>query len=86
MVWRHLLGALRRRQALVEVADKFVDQLAAHTENGVPSLINCTQLTVEGKVEMAEGRRHLGTVKFVNTGDEVKLAPDRAYTDETVEA
>jgi len=64
---------------------KFVDQLAGLTKGGVPSLINCTKLTVEGKVEFAAGVVIEGTVKFVNKGDEVKVAVGKTYKDETVE-
>merc|ERR1712023_228649 len=64
---------------------KFVDQLATLTKGGVPSLIKCTKLTVEGKVEFAAGVVIVGTVKFVNKSDEVKVAEGKTYTDETVE-
>ena len=82
-----LCAARNSVQPTVKLDDgyKFVDQLATLTKNGVPSLINCTKLTVEGKVDMAKGVVISGTVKFVNTGDEVKVAPARTYMDETVE-
>jgi len=64
---------------------KFVDQLATLTKGGVPSLVNCTKFTVEGKVECAPGVVIEGTVKFVNKGDDVKVAPAKTYKDETVE-
>jgi len=64
---------------------KFVDQLAGLTKGGIPSLIKCTKLTIEGKVEFAAGVVIEGTVKFVNTGDAVKVAEGKTYKDETVE-
>jgi len=64
---------------------KFVDQLAQLTKGGTPSLIKCTKLTVEGKVEFATGVVLEGTVKFVNKGEEFKVAEGRTYKDETVE-
>lgn len=64
---------------------KFVDQLATLTKGGVPSLINCTKFTVEGKVELAPGVVIEGTVKISNKGDGVKVAEARTYKDETVE-
>ena len=64
---------------------KFVDQLACLTKGGVPSLIKCTKLTVEGKVEFAPGVVIEGTVKFVSKGDDFKVAEARTYKDETVE-
>jgi len=64
---------------------KFVDQLAQFTKGGIPSLIKCTKLTVEGKVECPAGVVIEGTVKFVNKGDEFKAVEARTYKDETVE-
>ncbi|KAL3927628.1 MAG: hypothetical protein SGPRY_002737 [Prymnesium sp.] len=64
---------------------KFVDQLALLTKGGPPSLIKCTKLTVEGKVEFAPGVVIEGTVKFVNKGGDFKVAEGRTYKDETVE-
>jgi len=65
-------------------AYKFVDKLAGLTKGGVPSLIKCTKLTVEGMVEFAPGVIIEGTVKFVNKDDELKVVQGKTYTDETV--
>ena len=64
---------------------KFVDQLATLTKNGVPSLIGCTKLAVEGKVELAPGVVIEGTVKICNKGGDLKVCPAGTYKDETVE-
>jgi len=66
-------------------AFKFVDQLAELTKGGIPSLIKCTKLTVEGKVTFAPGVVIEGTVKFVNTGGDFKVAAAKTYKDETVD-
>ncbi|KAL1524327.1 hypothetical protein AB1Y20_019227 [Prymnesium parvum] len=64
---------------------KFVDQLAQLTRGGVPSLIKCEKLTVEGKVTFAAGVVIDGTVKFVNTGEEFALVQGKTYKDQTVQ-
>ncbi|KAL3908340.1 MAG: hypothetical protein SGPRY_009837 [Prymnesium sp.] len=64
---------------------KFVDQLAVLTTGGVPSLIKCSKLTVEGKVLFAPNIVIQGAVKFINKGDDFKVIPTRTYKDETVE-
>ena len=64
---------------------KFVDQLNNLVENGPPSLINCTKLTVEGKVKFGSGTVIEGTVKFVNKSDSWVVAPGKTYKDQTVE-
>lgn len=64
---------------------KFVDQLAELTKGGVPSLIKCSKLTIEGKVEFAKGVVIEGNVKIVNKGEGVKVLPGKHYKDEVVE-
>jgi len=58
---------------------KFVPALMELTKNGAPSLINCTKLTIEGKMTLAAGVVFKGTVKLSNTADEPKEVPAGEY-------
>merc|ERR1712110_1172739 len=51
---------------------KFVDGMDTLIPNGVPSLINCNSMKVEGKVDFAAGVVVKGDVQFLNKGDEKK--------------
>eukprot|EP00308_Calcidiscus_leptoporus_P004404 CAMPEP_0119397332 /NCGR_PEP_ID=MMETSP1334-20130426/140279_1 /TAXON_ID=127549 /ORGANISM="Calcidiscus leptoporus, Strain RCC1130" /LENGTH=493 /DNA_ID=CAMNT_0007421171 /DNA_START=63 /DNA_END=1545 /DNA_ORIENTATION=+ len=64
---------------------KFVDDLLKMVPNGPPSLIDCTKLTIEGKVSLAAGVVFKGTVKVVNAADEVKEVAAGTYTDTSIE-
>ena len=54
---------------------KLVDGLEAATAGGVPSLVNCTKLTVKGLVRMSQKTKFVGDVKITNTSDEAKYVP-----------
>jgi UDP-N-acetylglucosamine pyrophosphorylase len=66
---------------LVKLDDsyKFVDALDKLIPNGVPSLINCKSLKVEGSMEFEAGVVIKGDVKFVGTGK----VPAGTYENET---
>ena len=64
---------------------KFVDQLASLTSNGVPSLLKCSKLTIEGKVTFGKGTVIEGTCKFINKSGDFVTAEGRVFKDETVE-
>lgn len=66
-------------------AYKFVDALQALVPEGPPSLIDCTKVTVEGKVVFAKGVVIKGDVKIVNKADETKTLAAGTYTDQTIE-
>merc|ERR1719158_632523 len=53
-------------------AYKFVDAMDTLIPNGVPSLIDCTSMKIEGKMEFAVGVIVKGDVTFVNKGDAMK--------------
>merc|ERR1719265_356897 len=50
-------------------AYKFVDAMDTLIPNGVPSLIDCAKLVIEGPVEFAPGVVLKGTVTIQNPGD-----------------
>ncbi|GMH76870.1 hypothetical protein TrRE_jg11350, partial [Triparma retinervis] len=58
---------------------KLVGQLEKCTRNGVPSLVNCQRLTVQGEVWMSRKCIFEGEVSLVNTADEPKLLPGRKF-------
>jgi len=64
---------------------KFVDALAELTPQGMPSLIHCSKLTVEGDVRFAKGVSFKGDVKVVNAADGPKTLKSGTYKDRTVE-
>ncbi len=56
---------------------KLVDQLDAACPDGVPSLIECEQLTVRGPVQFASGTAIRGCVELINdTPDRVLVGPE----------
>merc|ERR1719478_1089846 len=61
---------------LVKLDDmyKFVDAMDTLIPNGVPSLLNCKSLKIEGAVEFAAGVVIKGDVKFVNKGEKKTVA------------
>merc|ERR1711990_1417836 len=62
-------------------AYKFVDAMDTLIPNGPPSLIDCKELKIEGKVEFAAGVVVKGEVKFVNKSDEKKVIAAGTYED-----
>jgi len=64
---------------------KFVDAMDTLIPNGVPSLIGCTSMKIEGSCEFAAGVVVEGDVKFVNKGADKKTIAAGTYKDQTVE-
>merc|ERR1719487_573617 len=65
-------------------AYKFVDALQELVANGPPSLIECTKLTVEGKIVFGAGVVIKGDVKVVGGTGEAKTLPGGLYENQTV--
>jgi len=64
-------------------AYKFVDALQELVANGPPSLIECTKLTVEGKIVFGAGVVIKGDVKIVGAAD-LQTLPAGVYENQTV--
>ena len=64
---------------------KFVDALEALVPNGPPSLLQCKELSVTGKVVFAEGVVFEGVVEVVNSSDIAKTLPTGTYSNQKVE-
>merc|ERR1712032_1316420 len=64
---------------------KFVDAMDTLIPNGVPSLIGCSSMKVEGPIEFAAGVVVKGDVKFVNKGSDKKTVAAGTYENQTVE-
>lgn len=65
-------------------AYKFVDAMDTLIPNGVPSLIGCKQLVIEGTVEFAAGVVIKGTVN-IKSGAGKKVVPAGTYENTTLE-
>ena len=63
---------------------KLVDQLDAALEEGVPSLIACRNLRVEGPVRFSAGVRFEGNVAIRNPSTPAQAIPAGTYRDQTV--
>jgi len=63
---------------------KFVDAMDTLIPNGVPSLIGCSSMKIEGPMEFAAGIVVKGDVKFVNKGEKKTVAAG-TYENQTVE-
>jgi len=63
---------------------KFVDAMDTMIPNGVPSLIGCKSLKIEGAIEFAEGVIIKGDVKIKASGDKKTVAAG-TYEDTTIE-
>ena len=63
---------------------KFVDQLDAMVPLGVPSLVRCTKLVVEGKLKFAADVVVNGEVTFKNASDNVVEIATGTYANDTV--
>jgi len=59
---------------------KLVGQLEKCTRNGVPSLVNCKRLAIEGEVWMTRKCIFEGDISLVNTSSEPKLLPGRKFS------
>jgi len=64
---------------------KFVDALETLTPNGVPSLIGCSKLVIEGAVEFAAGTVIEGEVTITNKSGEKKTAGPGTLKDQKIE-
>ena len=64
---------------------KLVSQLEAATRAGVPSLVGCTRLEVEGEVWMSRKCVFKGDVSFKNEAAEPKLLPGRKFENTKVD-
>lgn len=66
---------------MVKLSDhyKLVDQFEPLVACGVPSLLRCNSLTIEGKVEFEPGVEIAGDVKFVNRDNETKKVRSDTY-------
>lgn len=64
---------------------KFVDAMDTLIPNGVPSLLHCKSLKIEGSVEFAAGVVIKGDVKIKNAGSEKKTVAKGTYENTTVE-
>jgi hypothetical protein len=64
---------------------KMVPQLDKCTPNGVPSLKECTKLTVKGEVVFSPGTTFIGEVTVKNTSSKPVTLPKGKYTNTTVE-
>ena len=60
---------------------KLVDQFELLVTHGMPSLVRCNCLTIEGKMEFEPGVAIVGDVKFVARGDEIKRVRSGVYQD-----
>jgi len=60
---------------------KFVDMMDTLTPKGVPSLINCKSLDIEGPIEFAQGVVIAGSVKIVNKSKDKKVVAAGIYED-----
>jgi UDP-N-acetylglucosamine pyrophosphorylase len=60
---------------------KLVDQLDAALAEGVPSLRECSALTVSGPVHFAPGVHFAGTVTVTNLSSQPKILPTGHYCD-----
>ena len=64
---------------------KFVDALEALVPNGPPSLLQCTELKVTGKVVFDKDVVFQGQVEVVNGSDIAKTLPAGTYNNQKVE-
>jgi UTP--glucose-1-phosphate uridylyltransferase len=63
---------------------KLVDQFEPLVALGVPSLLRCQSLTIEGKMEFDAGVEIVGDVKFIALGEETKKIPSGTYQDQEI--
>ncbi len=71
---------------IVKLSDdyKLVDQFEPLVAAGVPSMIRCKSLTIDGKFEFESGVEIVGDVRFLGRGSGVKRIRTGTYTDEEV--
>ncbi len=68
---------------VVKLSDqyKLVDQFEPLVARGLPSLVRCKSLTIEGKMEFEPGVEIVGNVKLVGRGGETKKIPSGTFQD-----
>jgi UTP--glucose-1-phosphate uridylyltransferase len=68
---------------VVKLSDqyKLVDQFEPLVARGLPSLVRCKSLTIEGKMEFEPGVEIVGNVKLVARGGETKKIPSGTFQD-----
>jgi len=64
---------------------QLVDQFESLVAVGVPSLLRCNSLTIEGKMEFGAGVEIVGDVKFVARGEGKKRIRSGTYQDRVIE-
>jgi hypothetical protein len=64
---------------------QLVDQFEALVPAGVPSLVHCNSLTIEGELEFEAGVEIVGDVKFVARGEGKKRIRSGTYQDRVIE-
>lgn len=64
---------------------KLVGGLEAATADGIPSLVQCTRLTIKGQVKMSSKCVFVGAVKITNESDEAKTVPQRKIEGEDLD-
>jgi UTP--glucose-1-phosphate uridylyltransferase len=71
---------------VVKLSDdyKLVDQFEPLVASGVPSLLRCKSLTLEGKMEFDAGVEIVGDVKFIALGDKTKKILSGTYQDQEI--
>jgi UTP--glucose-1-phosphate uridylyltransferase len=71
---------------VVKLSDdyKLVDQFEPLVASGVPSLLRCKSLTIEGKMEFDAGVEIVGDVKFIALGDKTKKILSGTYQDQEI--
>jgi UTP--glucose-1-phosphate uridylyltransferase len=71
---------------VVKLSDeyKLVDQFEPLVALGVPSLLRCQSLTIEGKMEFDAGVEIVGDVKFIALGDKTKRITSGTYQDREI--
>jgi UTP--glucose-1-phosphate uridylyltransferase len=72
---------------VVKLSDhyKLVEQFERLVARGVPSLVNCRSLTIEGQMEFEPEVEIVGDVKFVVQGEKAKRIPPGTYKDQVIE-
>jgi len=72
---------------VVKLSDHYnlVDQFEPLVTRGVPSLVRCNSLTIEGKLEFEPGVEIIGDVKFVARGKKTKMVRSGTYQDSELE-
>jgi len=66
-------------------AYKFVDTMDTLIPHGVPSLVGCDKLVVEGSLEFAAGVVIKGSVTFKNSDKDKKVVPSGMYENTTLD-